>query len=1011
MYEFGIPEEHHSDIPLSPNILFSLAIGIVGDAASAMADDAEDGDLRGRDVESIRFAASFFDSYIDTKFDDELATEFALLGAASYYLADMPGNARLLASSFASINLKGTQGLDWLTHRLLSSSFDVSPEERESRPEQAELLDALEGFFSARAEADEVFQHTRRFRRAAYDGGDGRAVLYADLVAAISVKKVQCSARLRLPEASGLPQAQWLEALRKPGFVRELWPAQVRICDEGLLRGRSAVVQMPTSAGKTRATELIIRSTFLSGRTSLAVIVCPFRALCHDVRRDLASAFAGENIGINEATDAFQLDLTIEDLFARRSVLIVTPEKLLYILRREPGLADQIGLVIYDEGHQFDSPSRGVSYELLLTSLKLLLRDASQTILLSAVISNAASVAGWLVGDDGAVVSGADLAPTSRSVAFASWATRLGQLQYVSPVDPDDPAFFVPRVIERVNLGRRGRERSDRFFPPNASGPSIGLYLGLKAVRNGSVALFCGRKDTAAGICDAAVEIFSRGYDVAPPRALSNEAEVARLANLFADEIGQGAGATQSATLGIFPHHTNVPNGLKLAVEYAMKEGLARFVVCTSTLAQGVNLPIRYLIVTGVYQGSDRILVRDFHNLIGRAGRAGMHTEGSVIFAQSQVYDQRLNPQERWRWNTAKSLLNPQNAEPTASSILWLFEPFRFGRFPVMAVALEVVSLFDLAFEDIEEIDRLVAQFEASHPGADASAFRGFLRVRSHIVQAIASFLLAHLDFESASLLDDAGLICSNTLAFHLATEEQREELQELFRRIASYVQLQAPTQDLRDHIRRAPLAPRAVRSLQAWVAANVPALQIAQLLGNLLQALISKVIEHSTNEMLLSFTDREAILPMSEMWIAGQPFANIHGMLRDRNVRITSARRRPKVDDVVGICESAFGYDGAMLLSTIADLVAQHDEDLVDDISFLHKRMKYGLPSRAAIIFFELGFADRVVSTQLAELFNEVENRGTAIRTLRGQPQPARELLNRYPSYFTAVLNEVIAA
>ena len=64
-----------------------------------------------------------------------------------------------------------------------------------------------------------------------------------------------------------------------------------------------------------------------------------------------------------------------------------------------------------------------------------------------------------------------------------------------------------------------------------------------------------------------------------------------------------------------------------------MKEGLVRFVVCTSTLAQGVNLPIRYLIVTSVYQGKEQIKVRDFHNLIGRAGRAGMHTEGSILFA------------------------------------------------------------------------------------------------------------------------------------------------------------------------------------------------------------------------------------------------------------------------------------------------------------------------------------------------------------------------------------------
>jgi len=70
-----------------------------------------------------------------------------------------------------------------------------------------------------------------------------------------------------------------------------------------------------------------------------------------------------------------------------------------------------------------------------------------------------------------------------------------------------------------------------------------------------------------------------------------------------------------------------------------MRAGLARFVVCTSTLAQGVNLPIWYLPVTTVYQGSERIKVRDFRNRIDRAGRTGMHTEGRILFADTDVHE------------------------------------------------------------------------------------------------------------------------------------------------------------------------------------------------------------------------------------------------------------------------------------------------------------------------------------------------------------------------------------
>jgi replicative superfamily II helicase len=290
-----------------------------------------------------------------------------------------------------------------------------------------------------------------------------------------------------------------------------------------------------------------------------------------------------------------------------------------------------LGLVIYDEGHQFDSGARGVTYELLLTSLKLSLVENTQIVLISAVIANARNIAGWLIGNENAVIDGAGLMPTAQRVAFASWQTQLGRLEYVSPLDPDDTEFFVPRVIDRVSLRLLGRELTPRYFPQAEDGNSVGLYLGHKLVSKGSVAVFCGRKDTAVSLCKMAVDLFQRSDAFSKPADESDPDEVEKLASLFARHLGEASPAAQAAQLGIFSHHASVPNGLRLSVEFSMKTGNICFVVCTSTLAQGVNLPIRYLIVTGVYQGGDRMLVRDFHNLIGRAGRAGMHTEGSII--------------------------------------------------------------------------------------------------------------------------------------------------------------------------------------------------------------------------------------------------------------------------------------------------------------------------------------------------------------------------------------------
>jgi hypothetical protein len=267
----------------------------------------------------------------------------------------------------------------------------------------------------------------------------------------------------------------------------------------------------------------------------------------------MARAFTGENVVLNEATDSFQQDLDVEDLWQTRTILIVTPEKLLYLLRRTPDLAQHIGLVIYDEGHQFDSGARGVTYELLLTSLKLSLAENTQIVLISAVIANARNIAGWLIGDEDAIVDGAGLMPTARRVAFASWQTQLGRLEYVSPLDPDDTEFFVPRVLDRVALRKLTPKSKNQYFPTAGDGNSTGLYLGLRLFTKGSVAIFCGRKDTAVNICKKAVEIFDRTTAFNKPVDEADPGEVQKLSSLFARHIGEAASTAKAAELGIFP--------------------------------------------------------------------------------------------------------------------------------------------------------------------------------------------------------------------------------------------------------------------------------------------------------------------------------------------------------------------------------------------------------------------------------------------------------------------------
>ena len=592
MFEYGLPEGEHITVPKDPARLLRLAVGMFGDLAAALSRQGTHAVPVADRSSSLQFAARYFDAYAASRLAQTGDAHLLLLASAAYYLCDLPGSASVLVSRIPSDLDLGAADLDrflwWLLRGDFSSAFDPKGDQRYSDA-ISRVARGLKSFYELNDQADGIQQVARSVRDAAYLDGTARELLFADACCAMVNRRIENSARRALPQYSGLPLETWRIALGKALFVRELWPAQRLLGERNVLAGRSAVVQMPTSAGKTRATELIIRSAFLSGRASVVVVVGPFRALCHEIRGSLARAFRGEDVNVNELSDVFQKDFDFEDLVSERAILVMTPEKLAYVLRHVPELAGRVGLLVLDEGHQFDTGPRGVTYELLVTSLKGMIPAEAQKVLISAVITNAPDIAKWLTGDEGAVVAGPDLLPTERSVGFTSWKTRLGQLHFVVAENPDEEEFFVPRIIRSSSLTLRPTETKERRFPEKNDSQSVALYLGLTLVRNGAVAIFCGRKDTATSLCEALVDVADRGLGTPMPVAFSDPPEVVRLASLYEQNLGAAAAAARAARIGAFTHHGNTPHGVRVAVEHAMKEGFGKFVLCTSTLAHSAR--------------------------------------------------------------------------------------------------------------------------------------------------------------------------------------------------------------------------------------------------------------------------------------------------------------------------------------------------------------------------------------------------------------------------------------
>lgn len=990
MFEYSIPVESHIDISeYDPSKLYTLTLGLIADLSYYLIEDNDEKVASSK--KNISFSAHFFDALLQSKLKEENSDYLKLLGASSYYLCDLPGSAKVLLESldFDSLDLDSSN-IDRTLYCILKNTFFEFNDEQEYSPQLNEILSTYKSFLD-RGNIENIFELLQILRESIYSQGSDRELLLIDILYAVIKVKHENSSWIALPKYSGLDTELWNDVLTKDSFIKELWPAQHLLGKKNIYKGKSAVVQMPTSAGKTKSTELIIRSAFLSERAKLAVIVAPFRALCNEIKNELSIAFNDETVEVNEFSDVLQIDesddmiglLDIQEEISVNTVLVSTPEKLYFILKQFPELADKIGLLIYDEGHQFDTGARGVTYELLLASLKALVNENIQTILISAVIGNSNEINDWLNPNKGVVVEGSTLTPTYRTVAFTSWLHTLGQVKFVTPENPDNEEYFVPKVIESQNLELRGRERNQKVFPIKNDSNTIALYLGLKLSNQGSVAIFSGRKSSVISMCKDIVDAYDRNLTIHKPLLYSNEVEINKLATLYKKHFGAENKQTKAVEFGILTHHGNLPQGIKSSVEYALQHSLAKFVICTSTLAQGVNLPIKYLIITSVYQGQERLKVRDFHNLIGRAGRAGKYTEGSIIFANNSLYDNKSS--NRWKWNGTKELLNPSNSEDSSSSILTIYNDIH------------------------DEQGRVILEFELEHLIAllnnpeieDLSNIhiKNQLAWKKTILNSIESYILSNLDI-------DLQVIIENTLAYHSTDDEGKEKLFELFQAIQDNIINKVPT-DKRTIYAKSLFGIDNIIYYEEWLNENYEDIlrieNIPELLGYLWDMLMSKI----NNKVFKKFTPTDLLIRVISNWISGMSYKEIFSSISD--VKIGS--RNLTIEHIIDICEQAFSFDTTMIISTLIELIELYDdsqekEDLKVRLKFLQKQIKYGLNSINDITIYELGFNDRIIAKELSRNICGTDNYsyGEIKRNLTRSQEAVKEVLNIYPTYYTEV-------
>lgn len=987
LVEYDIPRKDYPKFPLNSNELSYPVVYILSRYAESVIENNV------ADMEEFSphlvAASQYFDAAVGANDREEYDVDFLLSGAAAYFLSDDFGSAKVLCSEFfvrinPEINEPQKITGNLLGYLLLNRDFHISVD----TPNGEKVCHSLLAYYNTGEGVEKIRGLLSEYRKAVYENDAPMEIYYVDILCAIVMVALSKSSWILLPRYSELDQSLWSDYLKGPKAPRMLWPAQQLIGEKGVLRGQSAIVQLPTGVGKTKSIELVIRSSFASGRATTAIIVAPLRALCNEIANDMISAF-GDEVLVNQFSDVLEEDFSLELFLSFKSkILICTPEKLSYIIHHQADFLDEIGLYIFDEGHMFDDGSRGAIYELLISEIRSHISGKEQIILLSAVLSNAEQIQKWLLGEAGVLASDSKIKATPKTIGFAS---QTKDIHYYSD-DSAQEDFYVPRSIEVIALQKRPREKKQRYFPELTDAKDIAIYYANKLCKNGGVAIFANRTSTVLTVINRIIELRDRGCLLAEIKGNSDGKEMSRLAQLMSDYYGEQHPYTIACYLGVVPHYSNLPNGLRLAVEHACRNKALRLVVCTSTLAQGVNIPIKYLFMTSFMVARNSMRIRSFQNLMGRTARSGMYTEGSVIVTDPRLFDNKNNRKNggNYKWNECIKMFDDSAAEPCGSSILSLVQDIRIDyetRVIGAKVAQHIIDHYNEPDCFEQYVNKLTTALHKVYPQKNASSIVESVMARKSIVEAIENHLCFVFSIdENADKQSIAADICKETLAYFMANDDEKALLEEIFNIITlktnkiDYSQIK--------NYARTMIGIDSLLQIEKWIAENHLTRQ-NYTNEQLVEMIISFFQEtHTLKKGTKCFAD------ICQMWLDGCSFV---GMYESTSLPIA---------DLEDICNKSISYELSFFVGSIIDIIEISDEDIVNplpNLLRLQRRLKYGVKTETAVSICEKIFNDRFLANLLAdEIGHDTIETNSIVGVIQSHKDDILDILSAYPTYFS---------
>lgn len=602
-------------------------------------------------------------------------------------------------------------------------------------------------------------------------------------------------------------------------------PSQREALHKGLLSyNRSFSLRMPTSAGKSYITELLIYQELQKTPNAKILYLAPLRSLGHELREKYKSISSQLGFTYRSLYGGSSMTGT-EAILAEADLFITTPETFMSLEGSIDDILRQFTLVICDEGQLIESVGRGLDYEMLLSRLRK--QEHVRFLFISAIIPNIGDINTWLGGTVGEVGE-SNYRPCTIRFGVASTDKTSITLHVYENVNKKSLFDFTSFVNKDESKGFKLDTQKNRA-----------CLMAMKSLDAGSVMLYSTfKKKEYNASCykygECIANIIQKGKLPSPRSFLNtNQRNLLDLLCEFTEyNFGTDYYETNFMKEGFAVHTGSLPQEMREIVETGYEKGALRMIICNSTLAEGVIFPIRTLVLGDIRHPSGKgWMEREvLMNVIGRVGRAGRETYGFVICADKA-------------WWFVKEAASGENLKYAKG------------------------MLNDIAFEILKVERRLQRQLTDDEVN--------YMLSESGLVESIDKMLMLSTDDFTTD--EDVPLdVSSSSLSYHLGNDKHKKQITRIFSVRNSY--LHGLSNDNIQMYKDTLISPIVQTTLQDVISddCGLSTLSTEDLSSD---EWIEKII--SLTSRLMQIDDKKKIKTLMSCWLEGLRYVEIADKMR----------------------------------------------------------------------------------------------------------------------------------